>query len=203
MDRFNHNKILTRIKGFVTPTRFEVELDKPLGMDSNIQQSIKNISFKQFDIDKYSSDSTSELIRLLVNDVIIPNMSFKTFTTTQNIAPNNRPYQINYAPVTITFNLDEDNVMLGYLWHWFNTVYDFKRNLFNFYDDYVADIYVHVYDKKGERIFTILFEKAYPSLQNEMAFNPRQLNTAQTISIMFEYKKMRIIEDGNRIQTFR
>lgn len=197
-----HDAMLNKIKGFATQNKFEVELGKPKGLPNELMENVKRVSFNNDRSDFKDEERTDMIITLMAQNVTLPAKSFKTFTTFQSIAPNERPYQINYAPLVINFLMDADGIIFDYLYRWFNTVYNIEKNEFNFYDEYVADITVRVFDNYGYLLLEVTYIDAYPSIQNEMIFDSKILNSAQNIPITFQYRKIKVENHGEGVYKY-
>lgn len=197
-----HEAMLNKMRGFSTQNKFEVELGRPRGLPNELKENVKRVSFNNDRSDLKDEALADEIMTLTAQNVTLPAKSFKTFTTFQSIAPNERPYQINYAPLVITFLMDADGIVYDYLYRWFNTVYNIETNVFNFYDEYVADINVRVFDNHGYLLLEVKYIDAYPSIQNEMIFDSKIMNSAQTIPITFQYRKLSVENYGDGVYKY-
>jgi hypothetical protein len=106
-------------------------------------------------------------------------------------APFEMPYGISYDPVTLTFYLDEKNLVRDYFTKWWKAIYSTEGHGISFFDDYVAPkITIYALNKMDQRKYDVTIVNAWPKMIGDVSFGASSGGNVSTIPITFAYEKM-------------
>jgi len=139
---------------------------------------------------KFENNYTEEGINLLCHEASIP---FHTFTTV-DVFYNNKTHstinKIDYDPISFTFYVDKFNKVLNFFDEWKKQIIN-ENFQFGFYDDYISQIYIHVFDKLGEIAVSTVIEEAYPVNINPITLSYGENDVIMNLQTSFKFKEIK------------
>lgn len=151
------------------PTNYKVNIELPLSLKTKFDRFTRNI--------EYRCESVS------IPESVIATMERKTYGVPLNIA-----YAPSYGPLTISFIVSDNMDERKFFYDWKELVSPTINNQdVGYFDDYVGNIIVNMYDKAGKisRIFTI--NNCFPTNIQEVPLSWNANNDYVRLNVVFKY----------------
>lgn len=175
--------------GFSKPNRYRVEMVLPPGVALGAGEIGVNNDARRGQISRMNSFFNSGGdIDVKCHTMTFPQRSLMTMEHRQNSAPFRTPYSATYDPVTFSFYANAFMDARDYFEVWQSAVVNLGSNTMNFYDEYVADIKLHMLDDYGEDAYTVTLFEAYPLNIGIVDASYSQANTVTTCTVTMSFK---------------
>lgn len=110
-----------------------------------------------------------------------------------------RPVQLDFEPITMTIIGDAKGHVAGFLQKWMSLVFNFDESsqrstyqipteMFNYPDEYVGTIDLHLYDIASEVFSTYKLQRAYPVNMGAITLNWGETDNLMLIPVSFTYR---------------
>lgn len=105
------------------------------------------------------------------------------------------PYGVVYNDLPMTFICTNDMKARTIFDQWHSAITDPTNNYFNYYDDYVGEIYIFKKDEQNNRPYFVVLEEAYP-----ITIEAQQLDAGATdqylrLNVQIAYRRWRNLGD--------
>ena len=129
----------------------------------------------------------SELAALLCESASLPGISYAS--SQQKIAGESRemPYERMFDPITLTFYSDQDMIIKSMFDLWMGSIMDPRTRTFNFYNNYIKDIKIHVLDMQEEKRYTAVLYECYPKTITPVSLSSSDRDVMK-FSVTLQYK---------------
>lgn len=182
---------VNKTRGLATPNLFGVELLWPR---TKIQQGeLETVSVGL------------NVVNMLAYAANLPGVSAQvTEVRRQGFGPlERRVTGMSFNDVNITFLLDNDGKVLSFFQDWLRAIYSFSNiqgegavdektggilGQVGFYDDYVGDIKLTLYDSFTQKITTYTLIDAFPGQINQIELSWRQTDEIAELQVTFYYR---------------
>ena len=114
-----------------------------------------------------------------------------TFDTEARDASRKIPYGYLDTEVVATFLLTEDYYMKTIFDNWMEVVFDTSSYHANWKDDFVTDVRIQQLNKKGNPVYGVVLEAAYPTSITEIALDNTLTDAIGSFTVTFSYDKWR------------
>ena len=189
MADYNFQKFLSNFDtGIARPNRYRVEFTLPPGVSnsntfvdpqvrsSNLAQANLNLNGGRVNVKCFSSS--------------LPQRTILTSEKLQNSGPFRVPYSgSSYDSVTFGFYADNNMDTRQYFDLWQNTVLNVRSNTMNFYNEFVAPVYIYSLDQAGNDIYGVRLEEAYPTQISPLQLNYSTNNAPAEIYVSIQYRR--------------
>jgi hypothetical protein len=130
-------------------------------------------------------------ISLLCMNASLPGRQITTFDTEARDASRKIPYGYLDTEVVATFLLTEDYYMKTIFDNWMEVVFDTSSYHANWKDDFVTDVRIQQLNKKGNPVYGVVLEAAYPTSITEIALDNTLTDAIGSFTVTFSYDKWR------------
>jgi len=179
--------------GIANPSRYNVSFTLPRGIPafegSAVESQAGNI--RGWD----SRLNGHQKINLLCHTCTMPQRSLMTYQHKQLNAPYNVPYSQSYDPVSFVFYGDANLEARRYFEIWQNAVVNIQSNTFNFYSEYVSDVYITQLDSEGLPTYGVKLIEAWPINITAVDYSYSNNNTFVNITTVLTYKSWTSLTD--------
>ena len=167
-----YSEPLKRISGLYSP-----ELIRALGGGSVLDRILNNPELKD------------GLMSMFVRSVAIPEKSIETGDVNTDRLPYKVPTALNYGELTMSFMMTPNCQQRHFLEDWMRKVYNENDFTVGFYDDFVGNIRIKTFDRRGNLKTITEFEKCYPINIGQLDYDYEANNEIATFDVTFSYRK--------------
>lgn len=174
--------ILQKFSDLLRPNRYNVEFFPP--------QKLKTL---YSDISKYNR--VMDLFKYLTISTVFP---FETLQFSE-VEYNGRKYSIaniqDFDPIDMTFNLDSEGLILDFFQKWKSLIVD-DLNRVGYFDDYVGEVVVKMFDRQNNNIFQVTLMEAYPANRTNIPLGSQLENSFTEFTVGFRFTKSKFAVAG-------
>lgn len=134
-----------------------------------------------------ASTTSSSTVSLMCSAASVPGQTVMTNELRYFGEATERPHGISYAPVSLTFYIDNDLSAKRYFDTWTNLVFNKSTRELGYYDTYTRDIEIVVYNKDEKEVDRIKLYEAYPKSISELPLDFNQ-NSTMILTVQLVYK---------------
>lgn len=158
-------------RGLAKTSHFSVSFNRPLCIPAGL-----------FD------DSTIQKIHLFCEQAPLPAMNIVTNPIRTWGEVREMPYDRMFDPVTLTFYVDADMKVKLFFDKWISSIQSYSTRRFNFYENYVVDLHVEVFDSAENSRYKATLVEAYPKTLSaiEMNYGGRDIMRVQ-VTMAYRY----------------
>lgn len=137
--------------------RGNVKQTNPLGA---LDPAVKG-SFSEKDV-MHNELNNHEMLTLFVQQVNIPETKLERHKQHSDRIPYDAPQDMSYGELNITFLCDQSMVHKHYFQEWMTNIINPSTHAHAFYNDYICNIVVKMFDTKGNLRNAVEFTECYP-----------------------------------------
>lgn len=178
-NKMSVDALKARIESYASPNRFMIVLTAP-----------KTIS-------QYYSTKAVEVLCTLVREVNLPSQRIGTFDHRERNLQRQLPNDVIYAPVTMSFYLDQEMRVRKFFQDWINTITTNNNKTFNYLEEYAVNIQIIKLDHRGKPMYTVELQDAYPTVLADSALSAEAENQLMTQNVTFSYHKWREVNPNS------
>lgn len=158
-------------RGLAKTSHFSVMFNRPLCIPASL-----------FD------DITIQKIHLFCEQATLPAMNIVTSPIRTWGEVREMPYDRMFDPVTLTFYVDTDMKVKLFFDKWISSIQGYSSRQFNFYENYIVDLEVEVFDSGENSKYKVTLVEAYPKTLNavEMNYNGKDIMRVQ-VTMAYRY----------------
>lgn len=158
-------------RGLAKTSHFSVMFNRPLCIPAGL-----------FD------DMTIQKIHLFCEQATLPAMNVVTSPIRTWGEVREMPYDRMFDPITLTFYVDTDMKVKLFFDKWISSIQSHTTRRFNFYENYIVDLEVEVFDSAENSKYKVVLVEAYPKTLNaiEMNYNGKDVMRVQ-VTMAYRY----------------
>jgi hypothetical protein len=162
------SSVARRISGFYSP-----EIMRAIGLGDMLDKYLQY----PYDLGMY------------VKDVQLPGRVLDVIDTNQDQVVHAMVNGSTFDPITMQFIVTPSQKERQFFLDWMNKANNMETNKFGFYDDYVSNIIVKIYNRQGEMASVVEVVEAFPVRVSEMSMSYDSNNQLAVFDVTFRYKK--------------
>jgi hypothetical protein len=134
-----------------------------------------------------ASNTAAATVSMLCNSVNMPGITIMSNDVRHFGESMERPNGISYSPVSMTFYADNSLSAKRYFEQWQSLIFNRETRELGYYDSYVRDVEIVVYNKAEEEIERIKLYEAYPKVVGDIPLDYSS-NSTSILSVQLIYK---------------
>lgn len=146
-------------------------------------------SFEEKDVMHHEFADTQKLA-LFVQSVTLPDVKIEKTTQYSDRVPYDSPTDLTYGELSITFLCDQSMTQKHYFLEWMANIIDPSDYTHAFYNDYISNIVVRMFDTKGNLRNIIEFTECYPISVDNVALAYGHSDRFIEFKVNFTYRLM-------------
>lgn len=134
-----------------------------------------------------ASNTAASTVSMLCNSVNMPGITMMSNDVRHFGEIMERPYGISYAPVSLNFYADNALTAKRYFEQWQSLIFNRETRELGYYDSFVKDVEIVVYDKSEQEIERIKLYEAYPKVVGDVPLDYSS-NATSILNVQLVYK---------------
>jgi hypothetical protein len=198
-ERFKH---ITKY-GISRPNRFNVVIALPQALQDIVNEKNSQdqdggnflkplIGEVGIDLVKAYMGSGTEIVRgldIMCESAELPGKSFSTSETKYNSDYLNVPFDITYAPITITFVVSRDLLEKNIIDEWMNLIIDPVTHQVSYFDTFASpSIEIQQLNEQDQVVHKVKLKDVYPSEMTSMQLSNETTDDYHRLSVTFIYR---------------
>lgn len=128
-------------------------------------------------------------IGMLCHEASFPFHTFTTNSYRYNNLETHFVNKIDYDPITFTFYVDRDNILLDFFDKWRKQIIDDSHRL-NYFDNYTAQIEIEIFDRQLNTAGMATLSDAFPVNIGSIPLAYAQNDALMTMQVSFQIRKI-------------
>lgn len=120
-----------------------------------------------------------DVVGMYCESTNLPGMNIATVDARVFGENRSSPYMPLYPDLNLTFLVDADMKVLTFFEQWMNAVVNRRSRTLGYYNDYVNDLNIHVLNKLGDPIWTVMCKEVYPKSMSDLRFDSNNRDIAK------------------------
>lgn len=146
-------------------------------------------SFAEKDV-MHNEFASTEKLSLYVQSVTIPSQKIEKNKQESDRIPYDSPTDISFGELSIGFLCDQTMTQKHYFQEWMTNVINPSAHTHAFYDDYITNITVKMFDTKGNLRNIVEFTECYPISVDDVALEYGPADNFVEFKVNFTYRLM-------------
>lgn len=141
------------------------------------------------------ADLDMQKVHLFCDTASLPGINYSTTQSRTFGEFREMPYEKLYDAVTLSFYVDKNMMVKSFFDSWANGIQDKRSRTFNYYNEYIVDMDIEVYDVANESIYLLSLYEAYPKTIGAIALDNASKDVMK-LSVTMQYKYYRTYKLG-------